>query len=201
MAAMVSLGEQEEVAEQWTPAHELIHWVAIRHLAIEQIMRDMEWKDALRLAFSSPQLWPHVERLVALTKPDMRAALNEDTSDRLRIPLLTGLTPADARADNNWALRKACAGGHLAAAQWLTERFGLTAADARAWHNEVLWWACRNGHLEVAQWLTERFGLTAADVRAADNEALRWACANGHLDVAQWLTEEFGITQEEINKK
>jgi hypothetical protein len=87
-----------------------------------------------------------------------------------------GLTAADARAEDNKALRGVCANGHLAVAQWLAETFSLTAEDARANDNWALRMACENGHLAVAQWLAERFSLTAEDARAEDNDALRWAC-------------------------
>ena len=57
-----------------------------------------------------------------------------------------GLTPADARADDNDALRGACENGHTATAQWLADRFGLTPADARADDNYV---HC-GGHVQTA---------------------------------------------------
>jgi hypothetical protein len=197
MAALVSSGKQEEGLELWSPEKELTHWVASRQLPIEVIVRGMEWKDAVRLAACSPQTWPHVEQLVTLARPDWDAALDENTPDRLRIPLLTGLTREQVRAENNEALRRACVNGHLATAQWLTERFQLTAEDARANNNQALREACINGHLATAQWLTERFQLTAEDARANNNYALRWACRCEHLAVAQWLTERFQLTAED----
>jgi hypothetical protein len=42
------------------------------------------------------------------------------------------LTPDDARAEHNYALRLAAYNGHLDVCRWLTETFHLTAADARA---------------------------------------------------------------------
>ena len=190
MTALVNSGEEETLV----PGPVLTHWVNTRQLPGDLILKHLSWKDAVRLGFSSPELWPHVERLVALARPDRVAAFADLTPNRLRIPLLTGLTAADAREYDNGALLMACGGGHLATAQWLVERFGLTAADARAQNNGTLWWACHFGHLEVAQWLTERFGLTAADARAQNNWALRAACGHGRLAMAQWLVERFGLT-------
>ncbi len=183
------------------PGVELAHWVTSEQLPILRIATLLpSWKDAVRLAASGPRLWPHVTLLVALAPPDVGAAQDPATPERLRIPLLTGLTAADARAFHNGALRRACRYGHLAVARWLVATFALTAADARAVDNAALRSACYNDHLAVAQWLTTTFGLTAADARAYDNHALRGACANGHLAVARWLQEEFGITRVGINK-
>ena len=42
-----------------------------------------------------------------------------------------GLTAADARARDNYALRMACAEGYLEVAQWLADRFGPTARATR----------------------------------------------------------------------
>ena len=180
------------------PGDELLHWVATQQLSVPLVLRHLTWRDAVRLAVTCPQLWPHVELLVALAKPDLAAAVAPTTPDRLRIPLLTGLTAADIRVGNNWALRRACANGHLKVAQWMTATFGLTADDAQAMNNYALKWACARGHLAVAQWLTATFGLTAADARTRNNYVLREACAHGHLAVAQWLETTFGITRAEI---
>jgi hypothetical protein len=108
----------------------------------------------VRLAAASPRLWPHVEQMAARARPDCMAALAATTPDRLRIPLLVGLTPVDARADDNYALRVACGNGHVAVAQW------LTAADARAGGNWALRWGQANGQLAMARWLVDRFGIT-----------------------------------------
>ena len=181
-------------------SQQLIHWFSTQQLHTEVILKHLTWKDAVRLAASCPQLWQEVERMVAMAKPDTVAALNNKTPDRLRIPLLTGLTRDQVRAEDNYVLRWACRRGHLAVAQWLTERFQLTADDVRVNDNEALRWACRRGHLAVAQWLTERFQLTADDARAEDNWALLWTCHNGHLPVVQWLTERFQLTADEIGR-
>jgi len=180
--------------------NKLVHWLATKQLPGEVILKHLNWKEALRLAASSPFLWPHVERLVALALPNRQVGLKPSTPDRLRIPLLTGVTREQVRANDNEALQEACEYGHLAVAQWLVERFQLTAADARTCNNEALRGACENGHLAVARWLTERFQLTADDARAINNHALRWARCLGHSDVVHWLKTEFDITQEEIDK-
>jgi len=177
--------KRKKKGEVWTPGCELVHWIATLQLPAETIIRGLDFKDAVWLSASSPQLWPHVERLVSLAKLDRKAALADSTPDRLRIPLLTGLTWEQVRDNNNLALRMACRNGYLNMAQWLTEHFGLTPADARMWNNEALRWACRHGRLDMALWLTEHFQLTAADAQAWNNQTLRLACGNGHLAVLQ----------------
>jgi hypothetical protein len=67
------------------------------------------------------------------------------------------LTAEDARAKNNYALRKACERGHLAIVRWLVDRFGLTAEDARAKNNYALRKARLNDHLAVVLWLVVEF--------------------------------------------
>ena len=74
-----------------------------------------------------------------------------------------GLTPADARACDNYALLFAAKYGHLAVCQWLQATYGLTIADARSDDNYAMRWAAGNGHLGVCLWLHATFGLTAAD--------------------------------------
>ena len=177
----------------------LVHWFTSQQLPGDLILQHLTYKDAMQLAATCTQLWSVVERLVMLSRPNMKVALGDTTPDWLRIPLLTGLTVDDARTHDNWALQWACHNGHLVVAQWLTERFKLTVDDARANNNWALRWACQHGHLEVAQWLTERFELTAADARAYNNDALRWTCRNSHSAVVSWLEEQFGITRAELN--
>ena len=167
----------------------MIHWVRSQQLSAEAVLKHLSWKEVVQLASTCKGLWQEVAWMVAQTKPDLEAALDPKTPDRLRIPLLTGLTAEQVRADNNQALRWACMNGHLAVAQWLTDRFQLTTDDARAQNNGAFRGACGHGHLEMAQWLTDRFQLTAEDARADNNYALRWACWNRHLAVAQWLTD------------
>jgi hypothetical protein len=73
------------------------------------------------------------------------------------------LTTDDARAHDNFALRRSCENGHLEVARWLVETFHLTADDARADNNYALRWSCGNGHLDVARWLVDRFYATPTD--------------------------------------
>ena len=108
------------------------------------------------------------------------------------------LTREDARADNNYALQRACANGRLDTAKWLVHRWALTAEDARARCSYALRHACENGHLAVAQWLTAIFDLTIEDARALDNYAFREACGNGHLSVVQWLVATFKLTIDDV---
>lgn len=130
----------------------------------DKVLWFLDWKDGVRLAASCPMLWREVERLVTLAEADPDVALHKATPDRLRIPLLTGLTAADIRTADNYALRFACFNGHLKVAQWLVKRFGLTAEDARTNDNYALRLACFNGHLGVVQWLEDRFGITKDEI-------------------------------------
>ena len=105
-----------------------------------------------------------------------------------------GLTAADARRRNNYALLCAAQNGHLAVCQWLVERFHLSAYDMRKDHNCALGFAAQFGHLAVCQWFTQQYSLTAGDARSVNNYALRYAAGNGHLEVCQWLVETFSLT-------
>ena len=77
-----------------------------------------------------------------------------------------GLTSADVRAQDNWALRSAAQYGYLGVCSWLHATFALTPADARAWDNWALRGAAENGHLAVCRWLHATYSLTPADARA-----------------------------------
>jgi hypothetical protein len=69
------------------------------------------------------------------------------------------LTAGDARADDNLALQRACAGGRLATAQWLVDHFALTVNDARANNNYALRQAKQNSHTAVVEWLENFIGV------------------------------------------
>ena len=73
------------------------------------------------------------------------------TSERL---IELGLGAADARADDNHALRWACEYGRSAAVERLLE-LDLDAADARANNNYALRMACVRDHLAVVARLLE----------------------------------------------
>lgn len=105
--------------------NKLIHWFGTQQLPAEAIVKHLIWKDAMRLASTCKALWQEVEWIVTEAQPNLKAALNKKIPDGLRIPLLTGLTQHEVRADTNFALRFACCNGHLRVAQWLTERFGI----------------------------------------------------------------------------
>ena len=178
---------------------QLTHWVSTHQLPAEAILIHLTWQEAVRLASTCKGLWQEVAWMVTQAPPDLEMAMDPKTPDRLRIPLLTGLTTDDARTFNYEALREACGNGHLEVVQWLTDRFQLTSDDARAEDNEALRMACYYGYLEVAQWLTDQFQLTAADARARNNQALRYAYHYGYWKVELWLEDRFGISFEEIH--
>jgi hypothetical protein len=109
------------------------------------------------------------------------------------------LRSQDFGVDAVEALRGSCAGGQLAAAEWLARTFRLTAVDARSGDNHALRLSCANGHLAVAQWLSLTFQLTPDDARSLSNHALRFSCENGHLAVAQWLVGTFRLTADDAS--
>ena len=128
-------------------------------------------------------------------------SLNQSVArNRARFPedFMFQLTREEAVACSNWALRWSCQNGHLAVAQWLTDRFRLTREDAVAHNNSILRGSCEKGHLAIAQWLTDRFQLTRDDVLTDSSYALRWSYRNGHLGVAQWLVDQ-GIESISLN--
>lgn len=108
------------------------------------------------------------------------------------------LTAADARANDNCALRHAAAHGRLEVCRWLVKHFDLTIADARATNNYALRRAAANGHIKTCRWLFGHFLLLPSDGRAAGNYALRHACKNGHLPVAQWLQCAFNLRAADV---
>jgi len=194
----VAIQEKERV---WTPGLELVHWVNTQQLPIIRIFKYLKWKEAVRLAATSPQLWPHVERLVTLARPNQNQALAADTPDRLRIPLLTGLTHTQVAEHNYRVFREAYIYGYFATAQWLEEQFQLTGENAQVPAKCVLPLVCRDYHLAAAQWLTERFQLTAEEVRDNENAVLRYACMSGRVELVQWLVERFGLTAEDAQDR
>jgi ankyrin repeat protein len=103
-----------------------------------------------------------------------------------------GLIADDALADDNAALRAACANGHTETAKILVARFGLTAADMRASGSFSA--ACEAGAWDTVQWIAAEFAPTPEDARARDNAALRGLCEKGRTAPAQWLVDYFGLT-------
>lgn len=114
-----------------------------------------------------------------------------------RLASVYGVTADDARADDCYALRRACETGRRDVAEWLTETYRLDATDARSQDRYCLRAACRCGSLETAQWLTTRFALSADDARAGDNYCLRFACAGGHVGVVEWLVTAFALQADD----
>jgi len=176
---------------------QVIHWVSTHQLPVEAILKHLTWREAVQLASTCKGLWQKVMWMVTQAPPDLEAALDPKTPDRLRIPLLTGLTAEQVRAGNNRALRMACKHGQLEVAQWLTDRFQLTADDARVWQNDAFLWAWEYGHLAMAQWLKDRFQLTIKVPWTHHNGALRSACKNGQLAETQWLPVRFELTSDD----
>jgi hypothetical protein len=74
-----------------------------------------------------------------------------------------------------YALRRACAAGHLPVAQWLTVHFGVSAEEARQCGDYALHRACRNGHWEVAAWLVREFELPLGAALAVKDKLLAFA--------------------------
>jgi len=104
-----------------------------------------------------------------------------------------GLTKDDAQTEDNYALWRSAANGHLEVVKYLKDAFGLTNEDAQSEDNYALRTSAENGHLEVVTYLKERVGLTKEDAQADDNYALQMSAANGHLEVVKYLKEAFGL--------
>jgi hypothetical protein len=121
----------------------------------------------------------------------------------------------------DFALRAACAAGHLHIAVWLASagypvsrpvaypRYSSHAPRAICtWQYGVptLRAACAAGHTHVAMWLVETFNPTMGDVRGEPDESedvgddnglegvIGVACKYGHLEIAQWLVGRFNLT-------
>lgn len=78
-----------------------------------------------------------------------------------------------------FAFRRACKGGDLGLARWLTISFGVNAEDVRGLNGFAMRMACKKGHLEVVRWLITRFGLGLDDIPSASfhrdgREITRW---------------------------
>jgi hypothetical protein len=79
--------------------------------------------------------------------------------------------------------RDACAGGHLATAQWLAAHFKLEYAECRGGLVEALDSVGVSGHLAVAQWLIARFPFQGYELIAL----LINACKTDQCELATWL--------------
>ena len=93
---------------------------------------------------------------------------------------------ADARAENDDAVRLASKFGHLKIVKYLVEN---CEADIRANSDYAVRWASWNGHLQVVRYLVEQCGV---DVRVENNDAVRKASAYGHFEVVKYLVEKCG---------
>lgn len=93
--------------------------------------------------------------------------------------------------------RDACAGGHLATAQWLVSHFGLTSEDHHEGLLEALDAVGMAGHLHVAEWLVDQFPFRHFDLRTP----LIYACNAGHRDLAVWLirSECIGVSLHDLS--
>ena len=92
----------------------------------------------------------------------------------------------NARAENDWAVRRACGAGHLEVVKYLVEKCRAIVRDN---YEYAVIWACKAGHLEVVKYLVEE---CRANARAEDDCAIRWACRAGHLEVVKYLVEKCG---------
>lgn len=101
-----------------------------------------------------------------------------------------------ARIRCGFPLRRACAEGRLAMAQWLTDTFDLTQHHAH--YEYPLYDACSNGHFHVVQWLVHAFALTRAEICVDHCTAFQHACKSGHLHLAQWLQQKFALTIDDV---
>ena len=102
---------------------------------------------------------------------------------------------ANARDENEDALRCASGGGHIGVVKYLVEDCG---ADARVGNDSAVRWASLNGHLEVVKYLVEKCG---ANARAENDWAVREACERGHFEMVKYLIEKCGAILPQVNPK
>lgn len=110
--------------------------------------------------------------------------------------LSKGLTAADARSENNAALRLASAEGHLDIVRVLFEELHFSAVDACPSHNSVLQSAIEAGHMLIVEYLFKTVGLALTD--AHRNAALQTACCSGHLAIVKFFVEELDCTPADV---
>jgi hypothetical protein len=89
------------------------------------------------------------------------------------------LTPAYARAPDNFILWRACEMGGVAAVQWLAGRFAFTAADIRSGEYNVLTEACRHNHLALVRFLLTLLKTACARRRFSDTKDAWSLCPAG----------------------
>jgi len=112
-----------------------------------------------------------------------------------------GLTIADARVDDNVALRGNCWSNHPTVFEWLAKQYKLPALDTISKGSFVLHKDGKSSKLEMVKWLIETFELTAKDVRGKENYALRKSCMHGEVKMAKWLVERFELTVADVRVK
>lgn len=113
------------------------------------------------------------------------------------------VTRKDVCADDNYALRMACANGHLEILQYMCSTFALTTEDARSKNNEAIRYASKHGHLHVVQYLIEHFSLTVEDIRTLngflDGDVIFYSVSHGTCDFVKYLVNHFsGLTKEDF---
>ena len=119
--------------------------------------------DFLKRVPNRPSLFFESEKVCNMYKNGLKDwAMDEylaNTSSRFESGTTYGLTPEDARSQNNSAFHIASENGHLDVLKWLHETYGLTPEDARSENNYAFKWASQNGHIHITQWLTDTFGI------------------------------------------
>lgn len=112
-----------------------------------------------------------------------------------------GLTAAQIRSNDIWALQAALHNSHSGVVRFLFE-LGLGRRDARFCIARHLRPVCENGELRMIETLVNDVGMEAADVRANDACAIRLAAANGHLGILQCLHAGVqGLTVEDFREE
>jgi len=133
----------------------------------------------------------------------IRLLWNENLTDSCNQKLI------DIHYGAEWALRLACANGHLEAVKLLDQLSG-SKLNYAALDNYAFKKACVNGHVEMANFVLKKthiedlsaiYAMTIAHgqldiikqgffIRCDQKQAFNVACRNGHLNIVKWLLEQ-----------
>jgi Ankyrin repeats (3 copies) len=109
----------------------------------------------------------------------------------------------DIRHDNNFALRKACAGGSLDAVKYIVEKYNITVEEILNvdWVEfSALQSAVLNDKLEVVEYLVDKFNLSL-DNFFNEHGDLELGDVHRYIRVAQYIIKKFNVKPYQITSK
>jgi ankyrin repeat protein len=105
----------------------------------------------------------------------------------------------DIRHDNNFALRKACAGGNLDVVKYIVERFNITADEIlNPIYSSALQDAIIDDRLEVVEYLVDKFNLSIDNFF---NDELELINVYSYIRVAQYIVKKFNVKPYQITSR